>query len=63
MDKIKLYLKESYNELLHKVTWPSWSQLVVTSNVVLISSLIIAALIFVMDMVSKTIMDFIYGLA
>jgi len=24
---MKTYLKESYTELVHKVTWPTWSEL------------------------------------
>jgi len=27
MNKITTYFKESYNELLEKVTWPTWNQL------------------------------------
>jgi len=41
--------KESYDELVHKVTWPSWKQLQSSSILVLIASLIIAGIIFVMD--------------
>ena|GEM_PF-15084 len=43
--------KESYDELVHKVTWPSWKQLQSSSILVLIASLIIAGIIFVMDYV------------
>jgi len=25
--KITAYFKESYDELMHKVSWPSWSEL------------------------------------
>ena len=26
MEKLKLYLKESYHELVDKVTWPTWQK-------------------------------------
>lgn len=62
MEKLKLYIKESYNELVHKVTWPSMAQLQSTTTVVIIGSVILALLIFVMDIFSNTITDFIYDL-
>ena len=57
-----LYIKESYNELLNKVTWPTWDSLLQSTIVVLIASLLIAGTIFVMDAVSSTVLDFIYSL-
>ena len=62
MERLILYVKESYNELVHKVTWPSWSNLYSSTVVVLVSSLILALLIFVMDVISKGVLDVIYGL-
>ena len=62
MDKIRLYIKESYNELVHKVTWPSWPNLQSSTIVVIIASIILALIIFVMDIISKGIMDQIYDL-
>lgn len=41
--------KESYDELVHKVTWPSWKQLQSSSILVLVASAIIALIIFLMD--------------
>ncbi|MEL7122291.1 MAG: preprotein translocase subunit SecE [Bacteroidota bacterium] len=62
MDRIILYVKESYNELLNKVTWPTWSNLYSSTVIVLIASLIFALVILVMDLVSKGILDVVYGL-
>jgi len=45
------YIEESFSELIHKVTWPTWDQLQQSSLVVLVASLIFALLIFVMDYV------------
>ena len=57
MEKIKLYVQESYNELLTKVTWPSWSSLQSTTIVVLVGILIFTLLVFVMDTISKGILN------
>ena len=62
MDRMTLYIKESYNELVNKVTWPSWSNLYSSTILVLVASLILALIIFVMDAISKGVLDQIYGL-
>jgi len=60
--KIKTYFSESYNELVHKVTWPTWAELQNSSIVVMIASLIFALIIFAMDISFENIMGFVYGL-
>jgi len=62
MDNIRLYIKESYNELLNKVTWPTWASLLESSKLVVIGSIIFALVILVMDFISKTGTDLIYGI-
>jgi preprotein translocase subunit SecE len=57
MEKVKLYFQESYNELLTKVTWPTWSNLQSTTVVVLIGILIFTAFVFVMDAASKGLLN------
>jgi preprotein translocase subunit SecE len=59
--KLKLYLQEAYDELVHKVTWPTWKELQSSALVVMVASLIISLLIFVMDLSFRNIMDLIYG--
>jgi preprotein translocase subunit SecE len=51
MAKFKMfnYAKESYDELLHKVSWPTWSELQSSAIVVSIASLIIAFVVYLMD--------------
>lgn len=49
MAGIKAYFEESYSELMHKVSWPTWKELQSSSIVVLIASMIIALIVFVMD--------------
>ena len=60
MEKITLYIKESYHELINKVTRPSWNSLQQSSVLVLVASLIIALIVFVMDVISKQSLNFIY---
>lgn len=47
--KIVNYLKETYDELVHKVSWPSAQDLQSSVLVVSIASLIIALIVFLMD--------------
>jgi len=60
--KIKSYLKDSYNELVHKVSWPTWSELQRSAVIVMVASLIIALIVFAMDISFRNLMDFIYSL-
>jgi preprotein translocase subunit SecE len=62
MEQVILYIKESYNELLHKVTWPSMPSLISSTTLVIIASLIIALIIFVMDSASNGVLQFIYNM-
>ena len=49
MNKVANYLQETYNELIHKVSWPSWADLQSSAIVVMVASLIIALIVFAMD--------------
>ena len=51
MAGIKTYFEESYSELMHKVSWPTWKELQSSAIVVLIASAIIALIVFLMDYV------------
>jgi preprotein translocase subunit SecE len=59
---ILAYLKESYTELVHKVSWPSWSELQASGIVVMIASLIIATIISLMDLIFQYGVNIIYGI-
>lgn len=61
MDKMTGYIKESYNELVNKVTWPTWAELQSSTILVLVASVIIALVIWVMDVISSTILKGIYN--
>jgi preprotein translocase subunit SecE len=60
--KIKGYLKESFTELVYKVTWPTWSELQNSATLVMVATLIIALVIAAMDLSFDKIMSFIYSL-
>ena len=62
MNKISAYLKDSYRELMEKVTWPTWQQLQQSTTIVLVATVIITALVWVMDFASNSILKFIYSL-
>lgn len=54
------YVKESYNELVNKVTWPTFSQLQNSTIVVMVASVIFAIVVLAMDMSFETILGHIY---
>lgn len=56
------YIKASYSELMNKVSWPTWQELVNSSVLVLVASLIFALIILVMDRFSDGLLDIIYSL-
>jgi preprotein translocase subunit SecE len=56
------YIKESYDELMHKVSWPSWAELQGSAIVVSVASLIIAVIVFAMDEVFRNVLIQFYKL-
>ena len=61
-NKVVSYIQESYDELMHKVSWPSWSELQSSAIVVSVASLIIAVIVFAMDGVFRTVLGQFYKL-
>ena len=62
MRKFINYLKESFQELTKKVTWPTWDKLQSSALLVLVSTLILALVVFVMDFAFQNLMEFIDAL-
>jgi preprotein translocase subunit SecE len=62
MNKIQTYFKDSYDELMEKVTWPNWQQLQQSTMIVLVATLVITAIVWVLDLGSSTVLKFIYSL-
>lgn len=62
MSKFGGYIQEAYDELVHKVTWPSWDELQQTTIIVLVSLIIVTMVIFGMDFVSERVLTFLYNI-
>ncbi|MCQ2157019.1 MAG: preprotein translocase subunit SecE [Bacteroidales bacterium] len=62
MRKLINYIKESFVELTKKTTWPTWSKLQSSALLVLVTTVILAALLFVIDYVFQHLMTAIYTL-
>ena len=62
MEKIKAYLQDSYNELMNKVSWPTWAELQGSAIVVLVATLIFGLVIFLIDAIFQGTLNVIYNL-
>jgi preprotein translocase subunit SecE len=62
MAKLKAYFEDTYNELVNKVSWPTWSELQSSAIVVAIASVIIALLVYVLDISFSSVMKLIYSI-
>jgi preprotein translocase subunit SecE len=51
MASFKTYLAESYNELVNKVSWPTWKELQGSAIIVLVSALLLSLIVFLMDFI------------
>jgi len=60
MKRIVEYIKDSYNELVHKVSWPTRTELSNSAVIVLFASMIIALVVFAVDFVFEHAMRFVY---
>ena len=54
------YIKDSYKELVEKVSWPSFSSLQSSALLVMIASLIFALIVLVMDSSFNGVMGKVY---
>ena len=55
-----MYFQESFNELVNKVTWPTWKDLQSSGIVVMVASFMIAIIMALMDYSFRNIMQMIY---
>lgn len=62
MSTIGNYIQEAYDELVHKVTWPSWDELQQTTIIVIVALLLVTIVIFGMDFVGEQVLTFIYNI-
>lgn len=61
MEKLTLYLKESYQELVKNVSWPTVAQLQESTIVVLVTSGLLALVVFLMDVLCSVVFKNLYG--
>jgi preprotein translocase subunit SecE len=59
---LKGYFQESFTELMHKVTWPTWNELQNSAVLVMVATLIFALIVAGMDFIFSRAMQFIYSL-
>jgi preprotein translocase subunit SecE len=59
--KISDYIKESYSELVYKVSWPTQQELASSTIVVMTASLIMALVIFAIDFSFESVVKFFYS--
>jgi preprotein translocase subunit SecE len=62
MQKIRAYIQDSYNELMNKVSWPTWPELQSSAVVVLVAMLIFALVIFGVDAIFQGLLNILYNL-
>lgn len=62
MGKLKNLWSVTYDELVNKVTWPSWDDLVQSTVIVLVASLIFALAIYILDKGFDFVTNFLYQL-
>ena len=60
MKRLISYFKDSYSELVHKVSWTPFKELQSLAITVMVASLIFAAVILVMDLSFENIMKLVY---
>lgn len=60
MAGFRTYIEEATDELLNKVSWPTWKELQSSSIIVLVASFIVALIIYAMDFSFGQILGFIY---
>jgi preprotein translocase subunit SecE len=62
MEKISLYLRESWQELTKEVSWPTFAQLQESTLVVLAATAVLALVIFTMDVINSLVFRALYGI-
>ena len=62
MRKFINYLKESFVELTKKTTWPTWEKLQSSAILVMVTTVILALALWVIDLAFQSVMTAIYTL-
>jgi preprotein translocase subunit SecE len=62
MRKFINYCKESFTELTKKTTWPTWAKLQSSALLVIVTTVLLAAALWVIDLAFQSLMTGIYKL-
>jgi len=62
MENIRLYIRESYDELINHVTWPTWPELFSNARLVIVCTIIISLVVLLFDTVFNSGLKAIYSL-
>ena len=62
MRKFINYCKESFTELPKKTTWPTWAKLQSSALLVIVTTVLLAAALWVIDFAFQSLMTGIYKL-
>jgi preprotein translocase subunit SecE len=62
MSKFGSYIQEAYDELVHKVTWPTWDELQQTTVIVLVALAITTIIMLGMNVASEKVLTLIYNI-
>jgi preprotein translocase subunit SecE len=62
MNKISLFIRDSYKEMMQKVTWPNWEQLQQSTMIVLAATVLITFMVWIMDTAVNAVLKFVYSL-
>jgi preprotein translocase subunit SecE len=62
MSKFGSYIQEAYDELIHKVTWPTADELQQTTVIVLVALAIVTLVMLGMNVASEKVITLIYNL-
>ena len=61
MANVSEYIKESYTELIEKVTWPTWRELQSSAVLVVVATVIISLVVFGMDQIIGQALKYFYS--
>lgn len=60
MSKLINYFEQAFDELIHKVTWPTWNELQQSTIITLVSIIVLTLIIFGMDGLSELVFENFY---
>ncbi|WP_108822903.1 preprotein translocase subunit SecE [Dysgonomonas sp. Marseille-P4361] len=63
MKKIINYIKDSYNELVYKVSWPSRAELTSSAVIVMIASIIMSIVVWGVDLAFENVVKLFYSIS